>query len=100
MEPFVKLIKIGLGLALLISFWRLMIGLSGHVLGSEVFSLTLIDSLLFGIVVVIIVPFLLLRVGKSANWLIFVGLFIMATQLKARNDLVVGAFKIPVIQGL
>jgi molybdopterin-containing oxidoreductase family membrane subunit len=98
MEPFVKLIRIGLGLALLIGFWRLMIGLSGHVLGSEVFSLTLIDSLLFGIVVVIIVPFLLLRVSKSANWLIFVGLFIMFTQLKARNDLVTGAFKIPVFR--
>jgi molybdopterin-containing oxidoreductase family membrane subunit len=98
MEPFVKLIRIGLGLALLIGFWRLMIGLSGHVLGSEVFSLTLIDSLLFGIVVVIIVPFLLLRVSKSANWLIFVGMFIMFTQLKARNDLVTGAFKIPVFR--
>ena len=98
MEPFVKLIRIGLGLALLISFWRTMIGLSGHVEGSEVFSLTLINSLFFGIVVVIIIPFLLLRMGKSANWLIFVGMFIMATQLKARNDLVVGAFKIPVFR--
>jgi len=98
MEPFVKMIRIGLGLAFLISFWRLMIGLSGHTLGSEVFSLTLIDSLFFGIVIVVIVPFLLLKIGKSANWLIFVGLFIMVTQLKARNDLVVGAFKIPVFR--
>jgi molybdopterin-containing oxidoreductase family membrane subunit len=98
MEPFVKLIRVGLGLALLISFWRTMIGLSGHVEGSEVFSLTLINSLMFGIVVVIVIPFILLRLGKSANWLIFVGLFIMATQLKARNDLVVGAFKIPVFR--
>lgn len=98
MEPFVKLIRVGLGLALLISFWRTMIGLSGHVLGSEVFSLTLINSLFFGIVVVIIIPFVLLRMGKSANWLIFVGMFIMGTQLKARNDLVVGAFKIPVFR--
>ncbi len=98
MEPFVKLIRVGLGLALLISFWRTMIGLSGHVEGSEVFSLTLINSLLFGIVVVIVIPFILLRLGKSANWLIFVGIFIMGTQLKARNDLVVGAFKIPVFR--
>jgi molybdopterin-containing oxidoreductase family membrane subunit len=98
MEPFVKLIRIGLGLALLISFWRTMIGLSGHVEGSEVFSLTLINSLFFGIIVVIIIPFVLLRLGKSANWLIFVGMFIMGTQLKARNDLVVGAFKIPVFR--
>jgi Ni/Fe-hydrogenase subunit HybB-like protein len=98
LTPFVKLLRVGLGLALLISFWRTMIGLSGHVQGSEVFSLTLINSLVFGIAVVIIIPFVLLRMGKSANWLIFVGLFIMATQLKARNDLVVGAFKIPVFR--
>jgi len=98
MEPFVKLIRIGLGLALLITFWRTIIGLSGHVLGSEVFALGLSEGLFFGIGVVIIIPFLLLKMGKSANWLIFVGLFIMAVQLKARNDLVVGAFKIPVFR--
>jgi Ni/Fe-hydrogenase subunit HybB-like protein len=98
LSPFVVLLKIGLGLALLITFWRITIGLTGHLPGSEVFSLTLINSFVFGIVVVIIVPYLLLKMGKSANWLMFVGLFIMATQLKARNDLVVGAFKIPVFR--
>jgi len=98
LHPFVTLLKVGLGLALLITFWRMMIGLSAHLEGSEVFSLTLINSVLFGIVVVIIIPYILLKLGKSANWLIFVGLFIMGTQLKARNDLVVGAFKIPVFR--
>jgi Ni/Fe-hydrogenase subunit HybB-like protein len=98
LEPFVKLLRVGLGLALLISFWRTIIGLTGHIEGYEVFSLTLINSLVFGIVVVIFVPFILLKMGRSANWLIFVGLFVMATQLKARNDLVVGAFKIPVFR--
>lgn len=98
LSPFVILLKIGLGLALLITFWRTMIGLTSHLAGSEVFSLTLINSVLFGIVVVIIIPFLLLKIGNSANWLIFVGIFIMGTQLKARNDLVVGAFKIPVFR--
>jgi molybdopterin-containing oxidoreductase family membrane subunit len=98
LAPFVVLIKIGLGLALLITFWRTMTGLAAHLEGSEVFSLTLINSFLFGIVVVIVVPYLLLKMGKSANWLTFVGIFIMATQLKARNDLVVGAFKIPVFR--
>jgi Ni/Fe-hydrogenase subunit HybB-like protein len=83
LHPFVTLLKVGLGLALLITFWRTMIGLSAH---------------LEGIVVVIIIPYILLKIGKSANWLIFVGLFIMGTQLKARNDLVVGAFKIPVFR--
>lgn len=98
LHPFVTLLKIGLGLALLITFWRTMIGLSAHLEGSEVFSLTLINSVLFGIVVVIVIPYILLKIGRGANWLIFVGLFIMATQLKARNDLVVGAFKIPVFR--
>lgn len=98
LHPFVTLLKIGLGLALLITFWRMMIGLSAHLEGSEVFSLTLINSVLFGIVVVIVIPYILLKIGHSANWLIFVGLFIMGTQLKARNDLVVGAFKIPVFR--
>ena len=98
LSPFVVLLKIGLGLALLITFWRITIGLTGHLPGSEVFSLTLINSFVFGIVVVIIVPYLLLKMGKGANWLMFVGIFIMATQLKARNDLVVGAFKIPVFR--
>jgi len=98
LHPFVTLLRVGLGLALLITFWRTMIGLSAHLEGSEVFSLTLINSVLFGIVVVIIIPYILLKMGKSANWLIFVGLFIMATQLKARTDLVVGAFKIPVFR--
>ncbi len=98
LHPFVTLLKVGLGLALLITFWRTMIGLSAHLEGSEVFSLTLINSVLFGIVVVIIIPYILLKIGKSANWLIFVGLFIILTQLKARNDLVIGAFKIPLFR--
>ena len=75
-----------------------MTGLAGRLEGSEVFSLTLINSFVFGIVVVIVIPYLLLKMGKSANWLMFVGIFIMLTQLKARNDLVVGAFKLPVFR--
>ena len=98
LSPFVILLKVGLGLALLITFWRTTVGLTGRLEGSEVYSLTLINSFVFGIVVVIIVPYLLLKLGKGANWLMFVGIFIMATQFKARNDLVVGAFKIPVFR--
>lgn len=98
LTPFVTLLKTGLGLALLITFWRTMTGLAGRLEGSEVFSLTLINSFVFGILVVIVVPYILLKLGKSANWLIFVAIFIMVTQMKARNDLVVGAFKIPVFR--
>lgn len=95
LAPFVKFLRIGLGLALLTGFWRTMIGLAGHVEGSEVFRLTAMNNLVFGLGVAVIIPYLMLRMGRSAGWLAFVGLFIMVTQLKTRNDLVVGGFKIP-----
>jgi len=98
LTPFVKFLRIGLGLAFLTGFWRLMIGLAGHVEGSEVFRLTAMNNIFFGLVVAVIVPFFMLRMNRSANWLILVGLFIMATQFKTRNDLVVGGFKIPVFR--
>ncbi|GAB4297258.1 MAG: polysulfide reductase NrfD [Desulfuromonadia bacterium] len=98
LSPFVKFLTIGLGLAFLTTFWRLMIGLAGHVEGSEVFKLTAMNNIFFGLLVAVVVPFLMLRMNRSANWLILVGLFIMVTQFKTRNDLVVGGFKIPVFR--
>lgn len=98
LAPFVKFLKIGLGLALLTGFWRLMIGLAGHVEGSEVFKLTAMNSIFFGLIVAVVVPFMMLKLSSKANWLAFTGLFIMITQLKTRNDLVVGGFKIPVFR--
>lgn len=98
LSPFVKFLTIGLGLAFLTTFWRLMIGLAGHVEGSEVFKLTAMNNIFFGLLVAVVVPFLMLRMNRSTNWLILVGLFIMVTQFKTRNDLVVGGFKIPVFR--
>lgn len=98
LAPFVMFLKIGLGLALLTGFWRTMIGLAGHVDGSEVFKLTAMNNIFFGLGVAVILPFILLRMGKSPGWLAFVGLFIMVTQLKTRSDLVIGGFKIPVFR--
>lgn len=98
LEPFVTFLRIGLGLALLIGFWRTAIGLAGHVDGSEVFALTAVNSIVFGLGVAVVVPFLMLRMSQSAGWLAFTGLFIMATQLKTRNDLVVGGFKVPLFR--
>lgn len=96
--PFPAFLKIGLGLTLFATFWRLMIGLSGHVTGSEVFRLTLFDSLFFGIFLGIVVPFLLLLAIRGPVGLIFTGLWILATQFKARIDLVVGGFRVPVFR--
>lgn len=98
LEPFVKFLRIGLGLALLIGFWRTAIGMAGHVDGSEVFYLTLFNNVAFGLGVAVILPFLMLQVSKNTGWLAFTGLFIMITQLKTRNDLVVGGFKVPLFR--
>jgi len=96
--PFPSFLKIGLGLALFATFWRLMIGLAGHVTGSEVFRLTLFDTLFYGILLGIVVPFLLLLAVRGPGGLIFTGLWILATQFKARIDLVVGGFQVPVFR--
>jgi molybdopterin-containing oxidoreductase family membrane subunit len=98
LEPFVKFLRIGLGLALLTGFWRLMIGLAGHVEGSEVFKLTSANSIFFGLGVAVVLPYLMLKLSRKAGWLACTGLFIMITQLKTRNDLVVGGFKLPVFR--
>ncbi len=98
LAPFVKFLQIGLGLALLTGFWRTMIGLAGHVDGSEVYRLTALNSIIFGLGVAVVVPFILLRLGNSPLWLAFIGLYIMLTQLKTRSDLVIGGFKIPVFR--
>lgn len=98
LAPFVKFLRIGLGLAFLTGFWRLMIGLAGHVDGSAVFSLTAPNNIFFGIGVAVVLPYLMLQVSRKAGWLAFTGLFIMVTQLKTRNDLVVGGFKLPVFR--
>ena len=95
---FTTFLKIGLGLALFATFWRLMIGLAGHVAGSEVFRLTLFDTLFYGIFLGVVVPFLLLLAIRGPVGLIFTGLLILGTQFKARVDLVVGGFRVPVFR--
>lgn len=98
LEPFVKFLKIGLGLAFLLGFWRTVIGLAGHVDGSEVFALTAMNNIVFGLGVAVVIPYIMLSINRSAAWLAFTGLFIMVTQLKTRNDLVVGGFKVPLFR--
>lgn len=98
LRPFIKFIRIGLALAFLAGFWRIMIGLTSHVEGSEIFHLTAKNNLVFGLGVSILIPFILLWIGRSPGWLAFTGLFIMLTQLKNRSDLVMGGFKVPVFR--
>lgn len=98
LEPCIKFLRIGLGLALLVGFWRTAIGLAGHVDGSDVFTLTLANNIFFGLGVAVVVPFVMLQFSQRAGWVAFTGIFIMLTQLKTRNDLVVGGFKMPLFR--
>ncbi|CAH2030975.1 NrfD/PsrC family molybdoenzyme membrane anchor subunit [Trichlorobacter ammonificans] len=98
LEPFVKFLRIGLGLAFLLGFWRTAIGLAGHVDGSEVFAMTALNNILFGMGVAVVVPYIMLSLSRSASWLAFTGLFIMVTQFKTRSDLVLGGFKVPLFR--
>lgn len=95
-EFFRKMLMGGLGLALLLGFWRLVIGVYGQAHGADVFELTFIDQIIYVIILGTIVPLILLYIFRSPSALILISLFIMILQLKTRSDLVAGAFKIPV----
>ena len=97
--PFPAFLKVGLGLAFFASFWRLVIGLSGYVVGSEVFHLTLFQNVFYGIFLGIVAPFFMLH---FANWpgrlCCFIGVWVLVTQFLMRVDLVVGGFRVPVFR--
>ncbi|MCX7873536.1 MAG: polysulfide reductase NrfD, partial [Caldimicrobium sp.] len=93
---FRKMLMAGLGLALILGFWRIAVGVYGQIQGSEVFELTLASQIIYGIVLGAVVPLALLFYFRSPGALILISLFIMAIQLKTRYDLVVGGFKVPV----
>lgn len=96
MEFFRKMLLIGLGIGLFITFWRGAIGLYGQINGSEIFELTLPNQIIFGLLLSGIIPMALLFYFKSRNALILISLLIMISQLKMRYDFVVGGFTIPV----
>lgn len=93
---FRKMLISGLGLALLLGFWRIAIGLYGQAHGAEIFELTLGNQIFYVIILGSIVPLVLLYILKSRVALILISLFIMIIQFKTRYDLIVGGFKIPV----
>lgn len=93
---FRKMLISGLALALLLGFWRIAIGLYGQAHGAEVFELTLGNQIFYVIILGSIVPLVLLYFLTSRTALILISLFIMVIQFKARYDLIVGGFKIPV----
>ncbi len=98
LTPFITMVRIGLAIVLVANICRLLMGLAGHGQGAEIFQLTLGNNLLFGIFLGIIVPWWLLTNGKGHNLLAATGVLILITQLKARNDLVVGGFKLPIFR--
>ncbi|MCS7200123.1 MAG: NrfD/PsrC family molybdoenzyme membrane anchor subunit [Caldimicrobium sp.] len=95
-EFFRKMLLVGLGLALLLGFWRIVVGVYGQIQGAEVFELTLGSQIVYGLVLGTIIPLILLYYYKGPKALILISLFIMIIQFKTRYDLVVGGFKVPV----
>lgn len=97
-RPFRNFLRIGLGLVLLASFWRLIMGVISKVEGSEVFELTFRTTVVDHIIIALVLPFLLLTLFKGRVGLFVSSLLIIGSQFTSRHDLIMGGFKVPVFR--
>jgi molybdopterin-containing oxidoreductase family membrane subunit len=98
LKPMRNFLGIGLGLAFLLTSWRLLIGIYGQAEGSHIFELTIWNQIIVGLFLATVLPFIMILYLKGPNGLIITGVFIMAVQLKTRLDLISGGFKIPLFR--
>lgn len=98
LKPMRNFLGIGLGLAFLLTLWRLFIGIYGQAEGSHIFELTIWNQIIVGLFLAAVLPFIMMLYLKGPNGLIITGLFIIAVQLKTRFDLVISGFKIPLFR--
>lgn len=98
-EPIRKFIMTGLGLALLVGAWRVIIGSRASAEGYEIFLLTAPKFLILGILFGIVLPFYLAYTKKISN-LLAASLIVLITQFISRYDFVVDGFLIPVFKGI
>ncbi len=97
-RPFRNSIRIGLGLAILTTFWRLIEGVYAQSEGFEIFRIAFTNTLLFGLLFSLVLPFIVTFFIRCQKCMIGISLFIMLTQFKTRHDLVMGGFQIPVFK--
>jgi len=97
-RPFIRLQKIAIASVFVLTFCRIIIGISSNQSGYEVFRETIFQNLVFGIGAALVVPFMILMYKRTIGGLILSSLIVLGTQFIARLDLVVEGFRVPVFR--
>jgi molybdopterin-containing oxidoreductase family membrane subunit len=98
LKPFFRMQKIVLASVFVLTFCRIIIGLSSNLAGYEVFRETFFQNVIFGIGGALVVPFVILMYQRTFGGLILSSVLILFTQFMARLDLVVEGFRVPVFR--
>lgn len=98
MKPFFRMQKVALASVFVLTFCRIIIGLANNASGYEIFRETFLQNVIFGMIVALVFPFVILMYSRSSNALVISSLLVLATQFMARLDLVVQGFKVPVFR--
>ncbi len=97
-KSFMRLQKIALASVFVLTFCRIIIGLSSHLNGYEVFRETFFQNVIFGIFGALVIPFMILMYKRTVGGLLLSSLIVLLTQFMARLDLVVEGFRVPVFR--
>lgn len=98
LRPFFRMQKIALASVFVLTFCRIIIGVSSNLSGYEVFRETFFQNVVFGIGGALVVPFLILIYRRTVGGLILSSLIVLLTQFMSRLDLVVEGFRVPVFR--
>lgn len=98
LKPFQRMQRVALASVFVLTFCRLIIGVSSSLSGYEVFRETMLKNLFFGIGISLVIPFLLLMYKRTIGGLILSSMIVLVTQFIARLDLVVEGFRVPVFR--
>ena len=97
-RPFIRMQKIALATVFVLTFCRIIIGISSNLSGYEVFRETFFQNVIFGLGVALIIPFTILMYRRTVGALILSSLLVLVTQFMSRLDLVVEGFRVPVFR--
>jgi molybdopterin-containing oxidoreductase family membrane subunit len=98
LRPFARMQKIALASVFVLTFCRIIIGISNNLSGYEVFRETFFQNVVFGIGASLIIPFMILMYKRTVGGLILSSVLVLLTQFMARVDLVVEGFRVPVFR--
>ena len=97
-KPFIRMQKIALASVFVLTFCRIIIGVSSHLSGYEVFRETFLQNIIFGMGAALVLPFMILMYKRTIGGLIISSLIVLLTLFMARIDLVVEGFRVPVFR--